>query len=110
MPTRMTALLADRHRAEESVPLNQAARYLPGNIRPSYSTWWRWWRHGVRGIRLKTWLIGGQRHTSAVAIAEWIDQVTAAGAGSPITATVVPRPPRRSVDSAVVAEMEADGI
>lgn len=110
MPRIMHEPEIDLSRADESVPLNRAARFLPGGIRPSHSTWWRWWRRGVRGVRLRTWLVGGQRHTSAEAIAEWIEEVTAAGAGFPITSPVAPCAPRRSVDSAVVAQMEADGI
>ncbi|MCY2989940.1 MAG: DUF1580 domain-containing protein [Planctomycetota bacterium] len=70
--------------AEEDrlLTFNEAAkRYLPDRSRPSYSTWWRWWRRGIKGIRLATVVVGGRRYTTASAVQDWIDKVTAAASG-----------------------------
>lgn len=49
--------------AEENlVPLARAGELFP--IRVSASTIQRYWRDGVRGNRLQTYLIGGRRFTS----------------------------------------------
>ena len=65
----------DLHR-ERLLTLEQAARSLPGNVAPS--TLWRWHRHGVKGCRLDTILVGGKRFTSAEAIQRFSEAVTAA--------------------------------
>jgi hypothetical protein len=35
----------------------------------------RWALHGVRGVRLRSWLVGGRRHTSDEAIGEFLDRL-----------------------------------
>lgn len=57
--------------------LAEAARELPGH--PNPSTLWRWRTKGVRGVRLKTILIGGRRHVTPAALDEFITATTAAG-------------------------------
>jgi Protein of unknown function (DUF1580) len=51
-------------------PLTEA----PGHFttHPSMNTLRRWAGRGVRGVRLRTWLVGGRRHTSARAITEFL--------------------------------------
>ena len=49
-----------------------ATRFLPPGSRPSYTTWWRWCRRGVRGIKLETVLLGGRRYTSETAVKEFV--------------------------------------
>lgn len=66
---------------EKLLTFNQAADLLPEKSRPSLPTWWRWWRHGVRGCRLDTVLIGGRRYTTAAALQDFVDAVTAAANG-----------------------------
>ncbi len=57
-------------RRETVVDFNEAARYLPGGVRPNYATWWRWSRRGLRGVRLETLAIGRRRVTSVEAAQE----------------------------------------
>lgn len=66
--------------------LKDAANQLPN--RPHVSTLWRWHKRGVRGIRLETVVIGGQRYTSSEAVQRFVDATTAAhdrGAALPST-------------------------
>ena len=56
--------------SETLLTFSQAARQIPG--RPGISTIHRWWRRGVRGIKLATTLVGGRRYTSSEAIARFI--------------------------------------
>jgi hypothetical protein len=69
---------------DRPISFNDAARYLPENHRPSYATWWRWSRRGVKGIRLRTLVIGGRRYTTPSAVQEFIAEVTAAANGTPL--------------------------
>jgi hypothetical protein len=77
----------DRQMTEDDpdrpITFNKAAKYLPEDCRPCDATWWRWWKKGIRGIRLQTLLIGGRRYTTAAAVQEWITKVTAAANGEP---------------------------
>lgn len=65
---------------EPLITFNEAAPYLPTNCRPSLSTWWRWWRKGLKGRKLKTVCVGGKRYTTPTFIREWIAEVTQAAA------------------------------
>jgi len=65
----------------EYVNIGQAARLFPHSAsgkHPSPPTIWRWYQLGIRGIKLKTWKIGGGRYTTRQAIAEFIAATTAA--------------------------------
>ena len=62
---------------ERPITFNEAGKFLPDAARPSMSTWWRWWRHGVRGIHLETVLIGGRRYTSEAAVRRFAAALTA---------------------------------
>jgi hypothetical protein len=57
-------------KAHTAFPLTDA----PGHFttHPSMTTLRRWALHGVRGVRLHTWLVGGRRHTSDEAIEEFL--------------------------------------
>ncbi len=61
---------------EAVVSLTEAARILP--TRPHCSTIWRWYRRGVRGIRLETAVLGGKRYTSKEAIQRFVERTTEA--------------------------------
>lgn len=61
---------------------NQAARVLPKGSRPNQSTWWRWWRHGVRGVRLETVIVGGKRYTTDEAVLRFVAALNAATPGT----------------------------
>jgi len=66
---------------EHLLSFNQAAGLLPHGARPSSSTWWRWWRKGVRGVRLQTYLVGGRRFTTQAAVEAFVAALTAAANG-----------------------------
>jgi hypothetical protein len=60
---------------EHAVTLRQAAAILPGH--PTRTTLSRWAHHGVRGVRLATFLVGGRRFTTREAISEFIEALSA---------------------------------
>lgn len=82
---------------EQPTTFNQAAKFLPENTRPALSTWWRWWRHGVKGVRLETVVIGGKRYTTASAVRRF---------AAALTATTTPEPPCEERHNAADAEVE----
>jgi hypothetical protein len=61
--------------------LAEASHLLPG--RPHLSTLMRWAFHGVKRIRLKTFVVGGRRYTTPDAIREFIEATTAAANREP---------------------------
>jgi hypothetical protein len=65
--------------AESILSLTAAAKSLPG--RPHISTTIRWYKAGVRGVKLETILLGGKRFTSREALQRFADRLTAADAG-----------------------------
>ena len=62
--------------SETLLSLSAAAKLLPG--RPHPSTLHRWRLRGLRGVKLKTVLIGGRRFTSSEALSRFSVAVTAA--------------------------------
>lgn len=56
------------------IPFAKACRLVPGRV--SLSTLHRWRLHGVRGVRLRSWKVGGRRFTSPAAIQEFIRELT----------------------------------
>ncbi len=54
----------------ELITIADAARIVP--TRPHIGTIFRWMTRGVRGRVLASWLIGGQRFTSRVAIEDFL--------------------------------------
>jgi hypothetical protein len=82
---------------EQLLTFNQAAQYLPERSRPSAATWWRWWRTGVRGVRLETVLVGGRRYTTKDSVQMFAARLTAAADGAPVP---VRSPARRERDIA----------
>lgn len=73
---------------EPLVSLGQATK-LPvmprrrKNKKPNISTVWRWWKTGIKGIRLETIVCGGVRCTSEAAIRRFFERLTAAADGDP---------------------------
>jgi len=59
---------------EALLTLSQAAKHYPS--RPHVSTLHRWRRHGVRGVRLETCLLGGKRFTSIEALSRFSAALT----------------------------------
>jgi hypothetical protein len=91
---------------ERPITFNEAGRFLPEDYRPSCATWWRWWRKGVKGIRLRTLVIGGRRYTTPAAVQDFITQVTAASNGDRPPART-PRQRQRAIEAAE-RELECD--
>jgi hypothetical protein len=54
--------------------LQEVTRIIPK--RPHVSTVWRWATRGVRGVRLKTHLIGGRRFVANADLSEFIDRLS----------------------------------
>jgi len=88
---------------EKPISFNEAAKYLPEGRRPSFSTWWRWFKTGIAGVKLDTILIGGQRCTSAEAVARFFEGITAA---KDCHSSPVPRTSRQRKAAIAAAERE----
>ena len=58
---------------ERRLTLSQAARQLQLHV----STVWRWTLRGVRGVKLETSLVGGQRFTSHEALDRFVARINA---------------------------------
>ncbi len=56
------------------LPLSEAARLIPG--KRHCSTMHRWRLRGVRGVRLRTCLIGGRRHVKIAWLREFINAMS----------------------------------
>lgn len=56
----------------------QAAQLLPADRRPSFVTFYRWWRKGVgpQRTKLETVRVGGRRYTSEAAMRRFIDALS----------------------------------
>ena len=100
---------------ERPLTFNEAAAFLPSGSRPNHSTWWRWWRHGVRGARLETVLVGGRRFTTAEAVLRFIAATTFAAPGelppsrTPRQRRVAHRQARRKLLAAGIASEPVPG-
>ena len=64
------------HDLSQYLPLKIAMRLLPQP--PHLGTGYRWAMRGCRGVKLKTYLVGGTRCTTAEDLRQFIEQVTAA--------------------------------
>ncbi len=65
---------------QKFLTLAEASEKLPGN--PSISSLRRWHAIGVHGIRLKTRMLGGRRHTTEEWANEFYESVTVAAESS----------------------------
>lgn len=64
---------------EQPIPLSLAARETPnrhGERGVNVATVWRWSLRGVRGCKLETILIGGQRMTTRQALQRFFEALT----------------------------------
>ena len=61
------------------ITLTQLAKQLPE--RPHPSTCARWATRGIRGIRLKTYLVGGRRCTTLADFSAWVAATSRAASG-----------------------------
>jgi hypothetical protein len=92
--------------SESVVSLTAAAKSLPS--RPHIATVYRWFQHGVRGIRLETVLLGGRRFTSHEALQRFTERLTAAAAGEPVPARTLKQ--REAAMQRAEAELAKAGI
>lgn len=84
--------------SEQRISLAGLAREL--EVSPP--TIWRWWKKGIRGIRLETYMQGGRRQTTREAHARFVDRTTAA-------ANCVPPPsPTNRKREAAIARAERE--
>lgn len=73
------------------------------------ATIYRWWRKGVRGVKLQTVMIGGHRHVTDDALAQFFAAVTAASTPAGESAVVSsPAPTAKTVDAS--AELARRGF
>lgn len=96
---------------EDVVSLNDAAKILPN--RPHVSTMWRWYKRGVRGIRLETAVLGGKRYTSKEAIQRFVERTTEAhdrGGAAPTKPINETMRQRRAAIEKAERELSAAGI
>jgi len=72
---------------EDMISLAEAARRLPGKPHPATIS--RWQRHGLKGKKLETVVVGGRRYTSVEALSRFIDATTRARETEPPALAVV---------------------
>lgn len=89
----------------EFLSINEAAGIVPG--RPHVSTIWRWINRGVRGVKLKTWLIGGLRVTSKEALEQFFAMLNPDDKSLHGTSTIKRR---ELAIKAAERELDEDGI
>jgi hypothetical protein len=92
---------------ERPISFNEAAKYLPKNYRPHLSTWWRWHRHGIKGVRLETVVVGGRRYTTAEAVQRFAAALTSENHN---TQDLPPEKPVRASLREVEKRLDAIGI
>lgn len=74
-----TSFGGEQTEGREYITLEEARKRLPGH--PSETTIWRYYRHGVNGVRLETIRVAGKRFTTVEAIHRFIAATTAAADG-----------------------------
>ena len=72
------------------------------------ATTWRWWKKGVRGVKLQTFMMGGHRHTTDDALAQFFTAITAASSPDGDSVVSASTPARPSVDAS--AELARRGF
>lgn len=81
-----------------------AAKLIPGH--PNHMTVWRWMTRGVRGIKLPSVIIAGERRTSREALREFLIATSEPTSPNPARNS---NHRQRAVDSAI-AELEQAGL
>lgn len=64
---------------ENPILLGDVPKHVPG--RPSLAAVYRWFRTGIRGVKLETMLVGGKRMTSEAALERFFVASTAVADG-----------------------------
>jgi hypothetical protein len=78
------------------------------------STFYRWAKTGVRGVRLETRFLGGVRYTSEEALSRFFDAITQQADGMQSAVSHRPQAPLPAASSAdlraIERELEAEGL
>ncbi len=61
-------------KTETLLTLREATEHVPGS--PHLSTLHRWVKHGLKGVRLESCLVGGRRVTSVEAVGRFSQAIT----------------------------------
>ena len=88
--------------SETLIPFQQARNEFPGRKRVGNATLHRWRLHGVRGCKLETLVVGGQRFTSREAIQRFVDAQNQSESAEP-SMTAAERQARSAAARAVLA-------
>jgi hypothetical protein len=83
---------SDGFQPEELLPIGRAARLIPGRRQGKsiyVNTVWRWCVKGIKGIKLKSKMVGGQRCTTRRWLREFFEELSALSSRSAINP---PRP------------------
>ncbi len=85
------------------MPIADAYARVTGT-RPHPSTCWRWYKRGVKGVKLDTWLVCGRRMATTKAVRQFIDETIAAANSALCAADAIEldTPPRRTKQDEVV--------
>lgn len=93
---------------DDLIPIREAARLFPrrrGGSRVSLTTLWRWNTRGSKGVRLATWVVGGARYTTRVAVDDFI---AARSAADDASCTLAPSPSKASANA--MRQLERMGL
>jgi hypothetical protein len=81
---------------ESLVLLAKSSEHFPFPI--SAATLQRYWRHGIRGNKLATILLGGRRFTSLEEISRWVARSSTVS-GDDDDVPIINPPPKRNVEA-----------
>jgi hypothetical protein len=98
-------------RTETLVPLSELPNHIPprNGRKVSIATCYRWSITGVRGVRLETAQVGGQRVTSLEALQRFTETLTALRDGQPAVDRA-PAPVKRRREEDVSKQLDSIGI
>lgn len=97
--------------ADDCVPISEVPRHVPGRKRPHKSTIHRWWTRGVKGVKLKTFMVAGRRHTRLAWLDEFLTTLNEQAGGAPLVTDNTARLQieREREINAAEAELQAAG-
>lgn len=74
--------LGHQSHEDDSVPIKDVPKHVPGRRKPHKSTIHRWWTRGVKGVKLKTFMVAGRRHTRLAWLDEFLRTLNDAAGGA----------------------------
>ncbi len=95
-------------KSEKLLPIKDVPKWCEQTFekRVSMSTIYRWHLRGIRGVKLETILIGGQRYTSYTRLTDFFTRSTDAAESKPVEKEVI-LPDTKNVSSAEQALADA---